>query len=140
MTEIQRVKKVINWLIFMEFAENEREMADKFGYTKSSFSQIINGKVPLSEKFIKKLCSANENINEVWILSGEGEMLKTSQSETGVISVPINVWEVIKSQADSLKSKDRQIDELMSMLKEQIAENKKTVARQGGNAISADVG
>ena len=70
MTDLQRIKKVINWLIFMEFAENEREM------------------------------------------------LKTSQSETGVISVPINVWEVIKSQADSLKSKDRQIDELISMLKE----------------------
>lgn len=47
MTETQRVKKVINWLVFMEYAENERELAEKLGYTKSSFSQIVNGKVPL---------------------------------------------------------------------------------------------
>ena len=49
-----RLKKVINWLIFQEIAENERALADLLGYTKSSFSQIVNGKVPLSDKFIKK--------------------------------------------------------------------------------------
>lgn len=53
MTETQRVKKVINWLVFMEYAENERELAEKLGYTKSSFSQIVNGKVPL----IGKICA-----------------------------------------------------------------------------------
>ena len=53
MTETQRVKKVINWLVFMEYAENERELAEKLGYTKSSFSQIVNGKVPLSERFVQ---------------------------------------------------------------------------------------
>ena len=47
MTETQRIKKVINWLVFMEYAENERELAEKLGYTISSFSQIVNGKVPL---------------------------------------------------------------------------------------------
>ena len=54
MTETQRIKKVINWLVFMEYAENERELAEKLGYTKSSFSLIVNGKVPLSERFVQK--------------------------------------------------------------------------------------
>ena len=72
MTETQRVKKVINWLVFMEYAENERELAEKLGYTKSSFSQIVNGKVPLSERFVQKLASVDRNINEVWIMTGEG--------------------------------------------------------------------
>lgn len=53
MNEIQRVRKVINWLIFQDIAENERELSEKLGYTKSSFSQIVNGKVPLSDKFVK---------------------------------------------------------------------------------------
>lgn len=66
MTETQRVKKVINWLVFMEYAENERELAEKLGYTKSSFSQIVNGKVPLSERFVQKLASVDRNINEVF--------------------------------------------------------------------------
>jgi phage repressor protein C with HTH and peptisase S24 domain len=45
-------------------------------YTESSMSQILNGKVPLSEKFIKKLSIMDDDINENWLLTGVGEMLK----------------------------------------------------------------
>ena len=140
MTETQRVKKVINWLVFMEYAENERELAEKLGYTKSSFSQIVNGKVPLSERFVQKLASVDRNINEVWIMTGEGNMLNSVEAGTSVITIPANVWEVIQTQAESLKSKDKQIDELVALLKQQIAEGKKMPAQQGGNATSAVAG
>ena len=140
MTETQRVKKVINWLVFMEYAENERELAEKLGYTKSSFSQIVNGKVPLSERFVQKLASVDRNINEVWIMTGEGNMLNSVEAGTSVVTIPANVWEVIQTQAESLKSKDTQIDELVALLKQQIAEGKKMPAQQGGNATSAVAG
>ena len=140
MTETQRVKKVINWLVFMEYAENERELAEKLGYTKSSFSQIVNGKVPLSERFVQKLASVDRNINEVWIMTGEGNMLNSVEAVTSVVNIPANVWEVIQTQAESLKSKDKQIDELVALLKQQIAEGKKMPAQQGGNATSAVAG
>lgn len=140
MTVLQRVRKIVNWLIFMEFAENERDLAEKLGYTKSSFSQIMNGKVALSDKFVKKLCSANENINEVWITTGEGDMLKSAEICTNIITIPANVWEVIKTQAESLKSRDKQIEELVIMLKQQLAEAKKTPAQQGGDATSVVAG
>ena len=140
MTETQRVKKVINWLVFMEYAENERELAEKLGYTKSSFSQIVNGKVPLSERFVQKLASVDRNINEVWIMTGEGDMLNSVEAGTSVVTIPANVWEVIQTQAESLKSKDKQIDELVALLKQQIAEGKKMPAQQGGNATSAVAG
>ena len=32
----QRIKKVINWLIYQEIAENERALSEMLGYTKSS--------------------------------------------------------------------------------------------------------
>ena len=140
MTETQRVKKVINWLVFKEYAENERELAEKLGYTKSSFSQIVNGKVPLSERFVQKLASVDRNINEVWIMTGEGNMLNSVEAGTSVVTIPANVWEVIQTQAESLKSKDKQIDELVALLKQQIAEGKKMPAQQGGNATSAVAG
>ena len=140
MTETQRVKKVINWLVFMEYAENERELAEKLGYTKSSFSQIVNGKVPLSERSVQKLASVDRNINEVWIMTGEGNMLNSVEAGTSVVTIPANVWEVIQTQAESLKSKDKQIDELVALLKQQIAEGKKMPAQQGGNATSAVAG
>lgn len=77
MTQLDRVKKVCKWLIFNDVAESDKELSSHLGYTRSSFSQIINGKVPLSEKFIDKLLSLDDNINKVWILSGEGSMLST---------------------------------------------------------------
>lgn len=144
MTDVQRVRKAINWLLFKGAAENDRELSETLGYTKSSFSQIVNGRVPLSEKFVRKLCRLDENINEVWIMTGEGCMFKTTpenypNSKNGV-AIPNDVWTVIQQQAASLASRDRQIDELMGLLKSQIEENKKEVARQGNNATSVAVG
>ena len=137
MNELQRIKKVINWLIFQDMAENERALADKLGYTKSSFSQIVNGKVPLSDKFVKRLCSFDENINEVWVQSGNGSMFKNNPNSENSVAIPEAAWNVIQQQTASLAARDRQIDELIGMLKDQINEYKKVVARQDDNAASA---
>ncbi|MDA6072051.1 LexA family transcriptional regulator [Flavobacterium sp. AC] len=80
MTKIERVKKLSKWLIFDGFADNDADLAKKLGYSKSSFSQIINEKVPLSTKFIETLCNANENINKVWITDLKGTMLKSTSN------------------------------------------------------------
>lgn len=137
MNELQRVKKVINWLIFQDIAENERDLSEKLGYTKSSFSQIVNGKVPLSDKFVKKLCSLDENINEVWVQSGAGTMFKNNPNSESQVSIPEAAWNIIQQQTASLAARDRQIDELIGMLKDQINEYKKAAARLDGSATSA---
>lgn len=136
MNACKRLKKVINWLIFKDVAENERALAELLGYTKSSFSQIVTGKVPVSEKFMKKICALDENINFVWFQTGEGEMF-ISDNLNSEVSISDDVWKVIKQQAESLSVRDRQIDELMAMLKEQIQENKKINARREENVSSA---
>lgn len=140
MPDIQRIKKVINWLIFQEVAESEKQLADLLGYTKSSFSQIVNGKVPLSEKFVKKLCGLDENINEVWVLKGEGSMFKNNPNGLQMVEIPREAWSVIQTQAESLSARDRQIDELVGLLKDQLRESKKTDVRQGGSVTSAVAG
>ena len=141
----RRIKKVVNWLIFQEIVESETDLARTLGYQKSSFSQIVNGKVPLSEKFVKRLCALDENINDVWILTGEGNMLKTASvdnpnGQNDVVSIPRSVWAVIEAQSSSLTARDRQIDDLISLLRTQITEKKKTVARRDDAATSAAVG
>lgn len=83
----RRLKRAINWLIFQEIAENETELAEKLGYRKSSFSQIVNGKVPLADKFVKRLCSLDENINEVWILTGEGDLLISETIDNPILFI-----------------------------------------------------
>lgn len=140
MEELRRIKKVINWLIFKEVADSEKGVAEVLGYTKSSFSQIVNGKVALSEKFIRKLCSLDENINFVWVQYGTGEMFVENNLNSEDVTLPASAWNVIQKQAESLSARDKQIEDLIGLLKEQIQESKKTVARQDDNAICADVG
>lgn len=141
MSNLKRIKKVINWLIYKEIGESEKEIAERLGYTKSSFSQIVNGKVPLSDKFISKLCSLDENINLVWVQSGEGEMfLEDNLNSEQDVTIPASVWSVIQRQAQSLSSRDRQIEDLMAMLKEQVQDNKKISARRDAPATSAVAG
>ena len=75
MTDIQRVRAVIKWLIYAGYGQTEKEIAGDLGYTQSYFSQIINGKVPLSKQFLRKISSVSSNINYNWLLTGKGEML-----------------------------------------------------------------
>lgn len=80
--DLQNVIKSVDWLIFDGVVKNKRELAERLGYTESSFSQIINGKVSLSERFIKKLHDFDNRLNLDWLLTGEGEMLKKTEKIT----------------------------------------------------------
>lgn len=91
----KRLKKAINWLIFNDKGDSDKEIAAMIGYTKSSFSQIVNGRVPLSGKFVKRLCVLDPNLNYDWIMTGDGEMFidssdhsKQPQSATAVGCMP----------------------------------------------------
>lgn len=78
MLENERVKKIVDWLIFMGYATSRKELAELIGYKDTSLSQIENGKVNVSSKFAKNLSNLDSRINESWIMTGEGEMLSES--------------------------------------------------------------
>lgn len=101
MTDLQRVRKVCKWLIYMGYAENDKELAELLGYTKSSLSQILNGKVPLSDKFIDKLCNIDENINKVWIVKGEEKMLLSSDLVESNLGIPLLPFDAFAGIGDS---------------------------------------
>lgn len=75
----------------------------------------------LGKKAIEKILSFYQDLDRVWILTGEGCMIKTEQSLSEVnnrtILVSAEAWDVIKKQADSLASKDRQVEDLITLLK-----------------------
>ena len=81
MSDIERINALVKWLIFTNKAKGNGEIAAKLGYTESSFSQIINSKVPLSKKFVDKLSSFDENINKDWLYNGKGKMLKSEENQ-----------------------------------------------------------
>ncbi len=78
MFENERVKKLIDWLIFVGYASSRKELAELIGYKDTSLSQIENGKVNVSSKFVNNLSNLDSRINKSWIMSGEGEMLLES--------------------------------------------------------------
>lgn len=75
MTDIERVKKVINWLIFEDIGSSQKEIAELCGYQESYVSQVLSGKVNLSSRFIKKLSELDSRVSESWMLNGAGDML-----------------------------------------------------------------
>ena len=111
----QRVSDVVDFLIYSKVALDKKDLSQKLGYNASSFSQIVNGRVSVSEKFIEKLSAFAPNINKNWLLTGEGEMLKvpatisvydentaksmSKKSNIDISVVPAEVIEEIKEEA-----------------------------------------
>jgi hypothetical protein len=120
MSNIERVKKVIKWIIYSDFAENDKELAELLGYTKSSFSQILNERVPLSSKFIDKICSIDKNINKVWILSGEGEMLNKNEIDNELGQNFENNVELLLEKISLLEEQNSILKENIELYKEQL--------------------
>lgn len=140
MTDLERVIKIVDWVIYERIVKNRRELAEILGYTESSLSQILNGKVPLSDKFIKKLSSIDSRINEEWITSESGNMLRSNVNYSGVqingnnTNSPIDnrhyysdspdvlraqielLDERIKEKDAQIKEKDAQIKQLLDIL------------------------
>lgn len=124
-----RIKILIKWLIGNRYANSQKELGSILGYKNESyFSQIIGGVVPLSKKTIKKICSLDERINEIWLLTGEGEMLNNKYllkdnsaivngNGNSVVSGENNRLEVSKCQ-DNLEIALREIQYLKAIIKE----------------------
>lgn len=81
------------------------------------------------------------DLNISWLLTGEGTMLNGKEplaldNPKRIVEVSEEAWDVIKKQADSLASKDRQMEELISLLKKANApreENVKCAAVSGSD-------
>ncbi len=111
--------------------------------TRQAIYDIYHGKTRnISESMACKILSCYPEVNRVWLLTGEGEMLNTPapvQQDGENVVIPGKVWKVIEKQADSLAAKDKQIDDLIAVIKE--SQKKDTdAAHQGGSATSAVVG
>jgi len=67
MTDNQKIKISIAILTSLGIVKSQKELAAKMGYDDpSSFSQIINGHVPIPKKFIEKLRSTHEYVDSFW--------------------------------------------------------------------------
>ncbi len=111
MSEKERVKQVIYWLFSQKIVNSQEELATKMGYNKSSISQIVSGKKPVSKKFIKNLCKLSEKINEVYLFNGIGGMI-SDQRNISSETFDVNVNEKQNTQYEIIKIRDKEIKRL----------------------------
>ena len=76
MTENERFARVIEALKERRLAFNNADLADVLGVSEAYVSLLKSGKKDLSKKIVKNLVTKFPIINEAWLLTGEGEMLK----------------------------------------------------------------
>lgn len=65
---------------------NQTELAGQLGITQTAYSMIENGNNPLSDRYIKVICSIF-NVNEAWLRTGEGDMFFSSPYEKEFIEI-----------------------------------------------------
>lgn len=83
MNDIDRIKILIRYIISKDIAESQKDLGQKLGYSNESyFSQIINGKVQRPKDFGQKLKSLLPQLNERWLLNGEGNMINGESQPT----------------------------------------------------------
>lgn len=90
------------------------------GYNHAALSQILNGKVPMSGKFMNTLCSKNAALNRDWLETGEGEMFVAEQvrSESDQIRAIIDGNEISgNSLVNILSSQSQLISQLTNYVR-----------------------
>lgn len=110
-----RLKTLIRFAVGQGLASTQKDLGKILGYTnESSFSQIINGKVEIPKNFISKLKNLIPNLNEQWLLTGEGEMLNASKplsSDSNTPSVS-SLIDIIRSQQETIRSLSETVRQL----------------------------
>lgn len=119
MEEKERMLEAIRYLLNTKKVRNQRQISDETGIHPSTLSQLPK-KEKVPETVISKFLTAYPFISARWLKYGEGPMTTTDPQPDLLgndVIIPAKVWKVIEDQAESLKRKDAQIDEMISLLK-----------------------
>lgn len=72
----QRIKLTINELKKLRKVHSQADFAREIGIGTVQLSEIVSGKRKVTDYYVNKLLTRFPEINEVWLRTGEGEMLK----------------------------------------------------------------
>ncbi len=127
----RKIDRLLEYLEYKGITENRATI--ECGLSNGLIGQAKRGKSDLGEKAAEKVLNKYHDLERVWLLTGEGPMLKESSTPTATtdsetVSIPREAWEVIRSQAASLEMKDKQMSEMLMMLKEHFGYPTETTA------------
>jgi SOS-response transcriptional repressor LexA len=94
------------------FRLNQSEFAERIGVTQSNFSAILNGKRPCGDSIVNKILLSFDNIDNNWLLYGEGEMLKSNSSIGTAINNGTNNGNIIGYNNGNVNSNSNDVEEV----------------------------
>lgn len=106
----EEIKKILEseGIVLSELAKMLGYDSDQRLHSKLKSDDVKSGII----EDIAKVTNKN-----ICLFYGDKSNTTTKENSTDIISVPANVWNVISSQAESLKAKDRQMDMVLESLK-----------------------
>lgn len=140
MSDYERLIPVLKNVFLKRGLYKRADWAKYLGYNSAYLSGVLNGKEQLTDSFLKKI-SDEFGINPDWVKTGNGSVFiendninSSTSSSDGSISIPSDVWEVIRMQAASLERKDAQIDRVIDLLERQLSNDKKNSVKEESGA------
>ncbi|MDR1938746.1 MAG: hypothetical protein LBQ73_09675 [Tannerellaceae bacterium] len=114
-------ERLIEFLAYLDMGQTKFE--EKVGLSRGFVNKIGES---IKLKTIKKITDVYPELNANWLKTGEGEMLKsggsTPSSDQDVVSVPINVWDMMQQLIKTNASQQRTIEELSKKIHGSTAE------------------
>ena len=105
MTELERIKIAVKALISLGIGKNQEDIGRLLGYTnKSSFSQVLNGKVPLPSDFIDKLCKLDKRLVKMWIVNEQGNVLRSKENSKQVYNSASSDIQSVRDEKEIYKN------------------------------------
>lgn len=110
--KLSRLADMIDWMLYHNIVASRRELAQRMNYTESTLSCVVNGKQPISPKFLTALSQIDPRLNVDWIDTGKGEMIIKEE----MTNIPTTEeLEAIKSQQDNIRMLQEQLTLIIKM-------------------------
>ena len=111
----QRLRKVVNELKNQRKVYSDADFARIVDIPRGDLSQMMSGKRKVSKRGVSNLLAEFPEINEEWLMTGEGEMLKNTSAVAESHSISI-AGEEIKENKINVNA-----DETIAMLIAEVA-------------------
>ena len=90
----QRFKEITTVLKSERRVYSDADLARILGISRGEMSNVMSGKRPVSKRIVDNLSTQFPEVNTVWLLTGEGEMLKDTSAVAENHSVSIAGTEI----------------------------------------------
>lgn len=134
----RKIDRFLKYLDYKGITENKATV--DCGLSKGLIGQAKNGKSDLGNKAIEKVLIFYQDLNKVWLVTGEGEMLKESSQPKLVADQVPSLSSTELLLRDLLTERDNEIrvlQEIIWGLKEEIGSLKNQLEHKGETARSA---